>query len=459
MSKLMRVLAFLAMACLGSVAHADLYRAEAAYQKKDYETAFRLFREIAELGHPLAQETLAIMYVQGEGVPRNNVLGLAWAQLARENGLGANVQPIIDQLEPRMTPEARATIAEIHAKFGTAAQLQRLPALPTDASINEVRKCRMKRPASASDYYPPEARKQGIAGSVVLSALVMPDGRARNPRVIYGMPPTSFDMPGRLVALDTLYTPAEDNGVAVPCTITFSVQFALDAPELQPRFRAELKRLETGAAARDPLSQLQYGLMLTVWRHLNPERKRFLREFIESAQAGLATAQYVLGIQMLLGTHGTIEREKGLYWLNMAAEAGQADAQFALAHDLLSHDPDAQAIGRARELLEKAVAGGREDARFFLADVLISEPDPARRDPARALELLSEIFADMDIDPAAFELRAAAQSQLGDFGGAESAQKRALVKARKLHWDSAVQEARLERYRQRQAWTERVLVY
>ena len=66
---------------LAPVAHADLYSAKAAYEKKDHARAFALFRELAELGQPLAQESLAIMYVLGEGVKRDNVAGYAWARL------------------------------------------------------------------------------------------------------------------------------------------------------------------------------------------------------------------------------------------------------------------------------------------------------------------------------------------------------------------------------------------
>src|SRR5688572_13155347 len=91
---------------MAPVAHADLYTAVAAYEKKDHVRAFELFRELAELGHPLAQETLAIMYVMGEGVRRDNVAGYAWAQIAQESDPRAKVQPIIDQLEKSLSPDS-----------------------------------------------------------------------------------------------------------------------------------------------------------------------------------------------------------------------------------------------------------------------------------------------------------------------------------------------------------------
>ena len=98
------------VAVLGAgVAHADLYEAGQAYDKKDYETAFRLYRELAELGQVYAQENVASMYVGGEGVKRDNVAGYAWATIALENGGGAAdvMRNIITQLDPHMTASAR----------------------------------------------------------------------------------------------------------------------------------------------------------------------------------------------------------------------------------------------------------------------------------------------------------------------------------------------------------------
>src|SRR6185295_14256446 len=81
-------------------AWADLYSAMAAAEKQDYAGAFEQFRELAEMGHPVAQENLAVMYVNGEGVKRDNVLGYAWAAISLENGGGDGAKSIVAQLEP-----------------------------------------------------------------------------------------------------------------------------------------------------------------------------------------------------------------------------------------------------------------------------------------------------------------------------------------------------------------------
>ena len=83
--------------CAGA-AHADLIAAQKAYAAEEYPRAFELFREIAEIGNVTGQENVAAMYVDGQGVARDNILGYAWAVIARENGGNAAMQNIIDQI-------------------------------------------------------------------------------------------------------------------------------------------------------------------------------------------------------------------------------------------------------------------------------------------------------------------------------------------------------------------------
>ena len=107
----------LVLCMAGGAAHADLYQAIAAADKQDYARAFELYRELAELGHPEAQENLAVMYVNGEGVQRDNVLGYAWAKLALDNGGGEPAREIVRQLEPHLTAAARQRLADLQAHY------------------------------------------------------------------------------------------------------------------------------------------------------------------------------------------------------------------------------------------------------------------------------------------------------------------------------------------------------
>ena len=67
---------FLVAVSMPLTALADLYTADDAMAKQDFARSFELYRELAELGRREAQENLAVMYVNGEGVKRDNVVGL-----------------------------------------------------------------------------------------------------------------------------------------------------------------------------------------------------------------------------------------------------------------------------------------------------------------------------------------------------------------------------------------------
>jgi|SRR4051812_14406702 TPR repeat protein len=50
----------------------------AAYHRKDYATAHRLWRPLAERGNAGAQSNLGVLYATGRGVPKNKELAYMW---------------------------------------------------------------------------------------------------------------------------------------------------------------------------------------------------------------------------------------------------------------------------------------------------------------------------------------------------------------------------------------------
>ena len=87
MKKLLLILA-LAVMC-NSVARAehfdDIDDGIEAYLKRDYATALKLFRPLADQGYASAQHSLGVMYANGEGVTQNYVLAHSWFNLAASN--------------------------------------------------------------------------------------------------------------------------------------------------------------------------------------------------------------------------------------------------------------------------------------------------------------------------------------------------------------------------------------
>jgi len=60
--------------------------AEKAYDRGDYQTAFRLYKPLAKQGDARAQFNLGMMYESGRGVPQNDAEMLKWYRKAADQG-------------------------------------------------------------------------------------------------------------------------------------------------------------------------------------------------------------------------------------------------------------------------------------------------------------------------------------------------------------------------------------
>ena len=438
----------------GAAAHADIYEAGLAYDQKDYAKAFQIFRELAELGNVTAQESIAIMYVNGEGVKRDNVLGYAWASIAIENGDTAEAaKNIVSQLEPHITAKARVRIDAVKAQFGSEGlKKSLLPNIFAKADYADREPCHMLKHAPGE--YPHEAVSKGIQGQAYVEFTVMPDGRARNPRVVYSVPAKYFEEASRATILKSSFQPAKTKEGFVPCTMAVMFRYQMDYKASDySKLDNYVEDAKTKAEAGDPRSQMLYGLLISGLPQLKQTRADAMPWFLKSAQAGIPSAQYLVGVSAMKGWGCQCEEPKGIAWLHKAAAADQSDAQVSLANYLLRDNPTPEDAAKARTWLERAVASDNRDGKFYLAALLAAGPDPAMRDPQRSLALLKTVMRDMDQDPTAFEIRAAANAMLGEFEAAQKDQAKALRMAQKLQWDVAPQQARLQNYQARQSFT------
>jgi TonB family protein len=452
-------LLMLGIVFLAPTAHADLYTASQAYDAKDFPRAFELFRELAELGQPQAQETLAYMYVGGEGVKKDNVLGFAWAKIAVENG-ATDAQTIIDQLQAHVTPTAQKRIDELYEQFGPMALKKRvLPNIFDQASLAGYQPCHVIK-GSADSYYPHDAIDRGIEGSVYIEFTVMPDGRARNPRVVYSLPLETFDSAARRLVLHTEFSPASLRGVPQTCTMAIMVRFEFTHnDETYGNLMSYVKKTKTSADSGDARSQMLYGLLTEGLPQLAKSRSEAMPSILKAAQAGLPTAQFMVGYRAMRGWGCECDEPKGLVWLHKAAASDQADAQVVLAHYLLRGEPDVENSDKALLWLERAAKSGNRDGKFYLAALLAAGADEHKRDPQRALTMLKDVMNDVDDDPTSYEIRAAAEAMLGKFPQAQKDQDRALKMAQKLGWETASQQSRLAMYDNREPWTGDLLAF
>src|SRR5687768_5489636 len=85
-----RALLLLAVLCFlttGSFAASSPFDdALTAYERGDYVQAMKLFRLLAEKGHPWAQRRVASMYAEGKGVQQDDQEAVNWYRLAAAQG-------------------------------------------------------------------------------------------------------------------------------------------------------------------------------------------------------------------------------------------------------------------------------------------------------------------------------------------------------------------------------------
>ena len=437
-----------------SPAVADLVSAGAAYQKGDFDAAFKDYRVLAELGQPMAQFNVAVMYARGEGTRASDIYAYAWASLAAENGL-EKAKVLADSLRPSLSlaPGSEQIAADIEAQYGHAVLDQRLlPKIVTDESADSGERARCHPQHVYLPPYPAEAQMQGIQGQVYVEYSVWPDGRSRNPRIIFAVPKDMFDSAARDSLLHTEFTPGSPGSKPAQCTMFFRFVASGQTKEDYPRLQRFVHETLTKAQAGDPGAQMLYGMLLVGLPQLNKPRSQAMPWFLKSAQGGVPVAQFQVGYSLLKGWGCDCEENKGLDWLRRAAQSGDADAEVTLAMYALRGNPDESRQKQAKLWLEQAAASGNHDGKLYLAALLAAAPASEARDSKRALALLDDVFRGVKDDPAAFEIRAAAEASSGDFKDAVKSQSKAVSMAQYLKWDVAPLNERLAHYTASQPW-------
>src|SRR4051794_25180579 len=75
----------------------------AAYHRKDYATAHRLWRPLAERGNAGAQSNLGVLYATGRGVPKSKELAYMWFNIANDK---SNRDRVASMMKPPQITKA-----------------------------------------------------------------------------------------------------------------------------------------------------------------------------------------------------------------------------------------------------------------------------------------------------------------------------------------------------------------
>jgi TPR repeat protein len=281
---------------------------------------------------------------------------------------------------------------------------------------------------------------------------VMPDGRARHPRLVYAVPLGFFEDAARRGVLTGQYPVRPSDTAPAHCRLMIRFVTPGASKGDYPRLTALAKATETKAQAGDVEAEVFYGMLLAGMPQLGHGPRDGLPWFLKAAQAGARVAQYEVGASLLQGVGCHCEATKGEVWLLKAAEADQPDAQVTLAQYALRGTPAAKQTEQAKMWLERATANSSRDAMLYLSALLAATPFAELRDPARALRLLDTVKSDLPGDPEQFEIRAAAQASAGAFAKAVANEREAIGLAAKLGWDLSPLNERLTSYQSQRPW-------
>ena len=197
-------------------AHADYREASNAYAQKDFSTAFRELKPLAELGHAPSQYMLAVMYLRGEGSTLNTTLGYGWMKLAADAGHGP-ARSDLPRVRAQMANESVEAAVRLLKEFEPAALEARL--LPRYLSSRDYQT--MSAPTVlrvSAPQFTSLALNRSVTGTVIAELTVAPDGTVRDTRIVRAFPPdVDFDASVLAAAPTWLYTPAKKDGA--PTTI------------------------------------------------------------------------------------------------------------------------------------------------------------------------------------------------------------------------------------------------
>jgi len=428
-----------------TAAHADLHTNDVAFKAGDFTTAFKGYKELAELGQPTAQFNLAAMYARGDGVDLSNTYAHAWASLAGANGVERGTR-LAAELEPELSPTSLQISQDLQRKYSASALDARLlPKILNGREYADRDSVRLSKPFMPD--YPAAARMRGIQGEAFVELTVAPDGHPRMPRILYAVPTGYFEEAIQESILRAVYLPARVKGIPVATATAIFFNFKMEGVKLDDYGSLEhtVENTKKKAEAGDPGAQMLYGMMIAGLPQLQKRRSDALPWFLKAAQAGAPYAQYQIGTSLLLGRGCECDATKGEIWLEKAAQADEPNAQVSLAEYLLRDNTKPDAAG-AVVWLERAAKQNNATGKLLLSAILAASPVAEVRDPNRAATLAASIEKQFKIDPSYWDILAAAKAAKQDYKGAVAAEERALSQATKLEWDTTAMKERKALY-------------
>lgn len=189
---------------------------------RNFAEAARWYRKAAERGHASAQTNLAILYATGQGVEKNEVIAYAWFSLAAEQGTEQareNRDRLATQLSDEQIAQAQSLVsgnALLSAPKPTPTSALQAPASTEPPSKTGERADAGRADSPAAQFYGPVAAGETLWS---IAAKTKPEGVSVQQMMLALLRanPQAFSAPrvDRLNAHSRLFIPGRDKALAV----------------------------------------------------------------------------------------------------------------------------------------------------------------------------------------------------------------------------------------------------
>jgi len=316
--KLPRILlALLALTLLPLTAVGGSIEGRLAYRKGDYVTALREFNSGVQ-GGPVGTFFLALMYLHGEGVPRDETRGLELLRSSAEEGYSA-AQYLLGQ----------------HYLYGRG------------VSKDKALAASYLLAASTDDY-------RAVVLLKILEKGSRGERKDRKRIVAVVKQKAKSKVPDAQYTLAFMYLVGD--GVA--------------------KDGAEEVRWYRAAAATSPRAAFMLSLMYHYGEGVPQKPAEAVRLMRIAAERGDVRAQYYMGTFYFQGVCSQVDRQAAAAWFRKSAVAGYAEAQLAYGMVLLSGDGVTQDKAQAIEWLSKAAQQNNSKAREVIGELLTYRGQP-----------------------------------------------------------------------------------
>ena len=448
------ILTFILFSVLPGVSRADFNQALTAYQKKDYQTAFKEFSAQAEIGEVRSQLNLAVMYYYGQGVKHDVNKAYAWARIGTENDVeNLDAKNKLAAIEAEVI-DKKAALKEydiLAQKYSYDALFKNLyPVLVKPENNKNQKKLVPIKIVPAK--YPKRALLKNISGWVTTEFDLDPSGKLRNIRLLDESPINTFSKVAIKAINKWKFKPYVNAKGEKDWFLNarYTMEFKLEGGT--PYNHRYFNKIYQAAKKGNPAAQTRYAfLKQNVSDYFYPDEENSTSWYFKAAIQGIPYAQFGLGKNLIYGEGCKQDKSKGIQWLTRAAANGMQEASEMLAELSIKY-PSKQAQQKAIEFLNETEKPTPTTIVEF-AWVFATSSYHELRDPGRAIKMINDLsWSQYNDTITKNEILAAAYAAKGKFKKAISYQEDALDDAEDDDYYTGDIKQHLADYKQHKTW-------